>query len=126
MQMKLFCLVTALALNACTPTATAPVADNGISFGQKAVIDGPVIMPVELLEDSRCPADAQCVWPGQVRITAKWLRPSGDELIELTNGHPVPLADGTLTLIGVTPIRTTKDKIPRNAYRFTFSFAGGL
>ena len=104
----------------------APLGNGGVAFGQKVVVDGPVIMPVELLEDSRCPANAQCVWPGQVRIKAKWIRANGEKVIELTSGHPLQIADGALTLTHVKPLRKTKAKIADKDYRFAFSFAGGL
>jgi hypothetical protein len=124
MQMKQLGLITMLI--GCTPTSPATIDGGGTAFGQKVVVDGPMIMPIELLEDSRCPANAQCAWPGQVRIKAKWMRDGGEKMIELTSGQPLPLADGALTLTEVRPIRMTTEKIAREDYRFEFSFAGGL
>ena len=93
MQMKLLCTIAAFALIACTPASTSSSDGAGVAFGKSIVVDGPEIMPLGLLEDSRCPANADCAWPGQVRIKAKWIRPGSDEMIELTSGRPIKLAD---------------------------------
>lgn len=114
------------ALMACAPITSTPDDEDGVAFGQKTIVDGPTIMPMELLEDSRCPSNADCAWPGQVRIKIKWFKADEEVILEMTSGHPTPIADGALTLASVKPIRKTTGKIARDDYRFTFSFAGGL
>jgi hypothetical protein len=40
-----------------------------VAVGQTAVVsEDVVVMVVELLEDSRCPADVFCIWAGRVRV----------------------------------------------------------
>jgi hypothetical protein len=99
-----------------------------VVLGQTAYVDGPKIRPIKVIEDSRCPMNARCIWAGRVRILAVWAKPSGDEEIELTLGEPLPLADGSLTLIDVKPSRMAGEgkAIKPGDYRFSFQFVGGL
>jgi hypothetical protein len=122
-----------LALAACAIIPASP-ADPGepnpalawAKLGQKVYADGPQVTPLEVLEDSRCPADVQCVWAGQVRIRATIHLGSGDTSAELTSGKPIPVADGTLELVEVKPATNSKAAIAPGDYRFGFRFMGGL
>ena len=97
-----------------------------VSMGQTVYVNGLRIRPAEVIEDSRCPMNARCVWAGRVRLKALWLRPSGNQEIELTLGEPKPLADGAITLTSVRPDKSTDKTIAPKDYRFSFSFAGGI
>jgi hypothetical protein len=116
-----------------TTTACAtiqPTKSDGIdvAFGQTAYVDGPKIRPIKLIEDSRCPMNARCVWAGRVRILAAWVKADGERQVELTLGEPTALADGILTLTAVTPSKMAgegKELVPSD-YLFSFQFAGGL
>lgn len=96
------------------------------ALGQRVYVDGPQVTPLEVLEDSRCPADVQCVWAGQVRIRATIHLGSGDTSAELTSGKPMAVADGTLELVEVKPATSSKATIAPGDYRFGFRFMGGL
>jgi hypothetical protein len=73
---------------ACSHAPTSPSAPLGSPFrigvGQSVRIEsaGFEIGFEQVLEDSRCPADALCVWPGTARLKA-WLRASGEARREL-------------------------------------------
>lgn len=74
---------------------------------------------VELVEDSRCPADAQCVWAGnakiRIRVTANG---RSHELTLDTNGpHQGATAEGyAIRLVGLTPTPRSNIRINRNGY----------
>lgn len=125
--MKAVTLVAALTLAGC---ATVPATDAGptAGLGQLAYTNGPRVRPIEVVEDSRCPALVRCVWAGRVRVLILIeLRGGSEELrTTLTLGEPLPVADGTLTLTAVKPARIQPGAIDRQAYRFTFRFDGGL
>jgi hypothetical protein len=77
-------LVAAVACSAPT-TPSAPIgAPFRIGVGQSvSVADAGFALGFdEVVEDSRCPADAICVWAGTARLKA-WLRPSGGERREI-------------------------------------------
>jgi hypothetical protein len=120
MQMKHLGLIALL--TGCGPADQPTSQDNGTAFDQKSVMNGLTVIPIELLEDSRCPANADCAWPGQVRISAKWMREQDNGTVELTSGYPTTVSNGNLTLIKVSPVRATTEKIERGSYRFEFDF----
>ncbi len=96
------------------------------SLGQAVNVDGPIVRPIAVAEDSRCPANARCVWAGRVRLTVDITVGGGTIRREIITGQPLPVADGTLLLNDVAPPRLTQQPILPADYRFSFSFAGGL
>ena len=126
-----FALIALLSLSACVTTVKAetPLADrNNVSLGQNAYIDGPVIRPMKIIEDSRCPINARCIWAGTVKIEAIWVRPGPDRTIQLELRKPVPLTDGTIELTDVSPSRMAGEgrELKPSDYRFNFRFVGGI
>lgn len=121
--MKRISLLALLALAAC---ATVPSAKQSpgptAGFGQLARAGDLVVRPLELLEDSRCPATVQCVWAGQVRIRAEIIGAAGSEVRELTLGKPVAAAGGTLRLIEVEPPKVKPGATDPSRYWFAFEF----
>jgi hypothetical protein len=124
-----------LALAGCAPT-TAPASLppipqddlNRTGIGRIVTVGGPKVTPLRVLEDSRCPAEVACVWAGRVRIIVRVDLGRGSEMHELTQGTPVPVADGTLELVEVQPAKPSSEQealSPRD-YRFGFRFMGGL
>jgi hypothetical protein len=116
----------ALLLTACATTSMPRSDGSNVALGQEAMVDGPVVKPIAVLEDSRCPMNALCVWAGRVRLKMLWIRSKGNREFELTLGEPKPLADGSITLTSVRPDKRTDVIIKPSDYRFSFSFAGGL
>ncbi|MEE4450877.1 hypothetical protein [Novosphingobium resinovorum] len=98
------------------------------ALGQTVTVGGPRITPLQVLEDSRCPMNARCVWAGQVRLRVRIESGRGGEL-ELTSGKPATVADGTLELVEVQPDKVagsdTHGAVKPSAYRFGFRFMGG-
>ena len=118
-----------LALAACATTpAPGPDAD-GISWarlGQRAYVDGPDVTPLEVLEDSRCPINARCIWAGRVRLSVKIDLGSRSEIREITTEEPLQVADGALSLVSVEPGLMAGQEAKPEDYRFGFQFAGGI
>ncbi|AJA08604.1 hypothetical protein SKP52_08440 [Sphingopyxis fribergensis] len=127
-RLAIVALPAALALSACATTRGAPLPDGSdVAIGQKAYVDGPLVQPVEVLEDSRCPMNARCVWAGRVRVKMVWIRGNGEKQpFEVTLGESTPIADGAITLESVRPEKMTNLTIKPSDYRFSFRFAGGL
>ncbi|SFG05926.1 hypothetical protein SAMN05518801_106193 [Novosphingobium sp. CF614] len=96
------------------------------ALGQTVTVDGPRVTPIEVLEDSRCPMNARCVWAGQVRLRVRIDLGSGGTMQEITSGKPVQVADGSLELAEVQPEKVTGGTIDPATYRFGFRFMGGL
>src|SRR3546814_13818316 len=79
-----------------------------VALGQKAYVDGPLVQPVEVVEDSRYPMNARCVWAGRARVKMLWLRGNGEKQpFEVTLGEETQLADGNSNLESVPPAKRT-------------------
>ena len=118
-------LFAALALAGCA--TTQPQGDNRLAYarmGQTVSVGGARVTPLALIEDSRCPQGVQCVWAGQVRITARVATRSGSAVRELTTGKPIPVANGTLTLANVEPTKRKDTTVAPGDFRFGFRFDG--
>lgn len=110
-----------------TPDRGAPL--TYAALRQTVTVDGPRVTPLEVLEDSRCPMNARCVWAGQVRLRARVDAGRGGGTFELTSGKPVQVADGTLELVEIRPDKIAGGPnggmVAPSAYRFGFRFVGG-
>ncbi len=118
-------IAAALLLAACGPKSTPPPPPGPTAgLGQAGEVNGLRFRPLEVLEDSRCPARVQCVWAGQVRVLVAVGSPAGGEISrhEMTMGKPVIVHGGALTLVSVEPPKGTMGSMERDAYRFTFMY----
>ncbi|MYL97017.1 hypothetical protein GR702_04400 [Novosphingobium sp. FGD1] len=96
-------------------------------LGESVTVDGPRVTPLQVLEDSRCPMNARCVWAGQVRLKVRIDSGTGG-VVELTTGKPAMVADGTLELVEVRPEKmagTGNGAVRPADYRFGLRFMGG-
>lgn len=81
------------------------------------------ITVIEVLEDSRCPVDAQCIQAGQVRVRALVQRGPREGEVELATGKPAHILSGTLSLTQVWPEASLEHPIDdAQAYRFAFTW----
>ena len=121
-------LLAALALGAC---ATVPLAEPVMTgtatagFGQVATVGPLHVRPIALVEDSRCPINARCIWAGRLILKAQVeLRGGGEQLTtDLTLGTPLSIGADRLTLVSAEPGRLAGAKGNAPANRFTFDDA---
>jgi hypothetical protein len=128
---KRWTAVNLLFLAMVLPLLTGCVAEDPfegpVRLGQIASVNGPRVRADQVIEDSRCPVDAQCVWAGRLIVRVTVLGGGWSKQLDLTSGMPVNVADGSLTLVQATPPRRSADQTNKILpYRFTFSFQGGL
>ncbi len=126
--LPLLAALGALTLAGCAtlPEQSAPRHEGPAALGQATYVDGPVVTPLQVIEDSRCPENARCVWAGRLVLKVRITGGSSSSERNLILGEPSPLLDGRLTLISVTPERNTGRTFGPRDYRFTFEFQGGL
>jgi hypothetical protein len=76
------------------------------------------ITPLEVLEDSRCPLDVECIQAGTVRVLAQ----VGSDTLTytLTEGKPLVVQNSIVTLQAVSPSPRAGVAIPIGEYRFSF------
>ena len=98
---------------------------NGVvaaAIGESANLGGGlVVRPLEVIEDSRCPGNVQCIWAGRLRLRANV---SGSD-VDLTLGEPAQTAHGSVLLAVVSPGPwaewPTAELGAKPAYRFGFT-----
>ncbi len=79
---------------------------------------------LELVEDSRCPTDVNCIWAGNAKIKIRVSKNGrSHELTLNTNGpnQAVPVEGYSITLVGLTPAPRSNIRINRNGYVATLS-----
>ena len=123
--MKAAIALFALVLAGC---ATVPPADAGptAGIGQIATTNGLRVRPLAIVEDSRCPINAVCVWAGRLVVRSEVIGGSWRQTRDLELGKPQPIADGQLTLTTAAPSKVAGAETDPRSYRFTFDFQGGL
>ena len=110
-------ILPALALFACA-VIPQPAFGAFAKLGQSTHTGTLTVRPEMVIEDSRCPMNARCVWAGRVVIEATVWQGGQAERCQLTLGEPD--SDGLL-LDTVEPGRTTDGQIAPKDYRFHFS-----
>lgn len=80
---------------------------------------------VELLEDSRCPANVTCVWAGIARVKLRLTKNGKTADVELntTNNKSTIFQGHSISLEGLQPRQTTTSKYSPSAYSATLSVA---
>lgn len=99
-------LIAALALGACTsvPMAAAPIRSDGLAgLGQATRVGRLVVTPQALVEDSRCPINARCVWAGRLVLKTRIDGGGWRETVNLTLGEPYATHGTRLALVSGEP-----------------------
>jgi hypothetical protein len=106
-----------------TPTTQA------IKLGETARIAGVKINPSEIIEDSRCPKDVQCIQAGTVRVgtvvTPRQGADTDSTPVTFQLGVPMTVGLDQVTLIEVLPAPAAGTTINPNDYVFTFTVVKG-
>lgn len=131
-DMKLLEVIPALALlAACATAPDAPIIANGppaaegaaVALGQPVRVGAVVVTPMAMLEDSRCPETARCVWAGQLIVSTRIDGPGWRETVPVTLGKPHRARWDAVTLVSGLPERRADRETTADEYRFVF--AGG-
>ena len=118
-------LMAGLTLSACAtvpPVAAPAAAGTPVPLNQPVYVGDVVVTPLAVKEDSRCPANAQCVWAGRVVVTTQidgpddaW-RDTRDLELEKSQAP----GGKTVRLAEVSPAKTAGAEIAPADYRFRF------
>lgn len=92
--------------------------DDGITrarIGETVAVGEHTIMPVRVIEDSRCPTTTQCVWAGRVRLAA---------LVDGTErelASDAAASETPVRLVEIYPARRADTTYYPDEYRFGFT-----
>jgi hypothetical protein len=121
MMTRLIALPALALITACT-TTPVPFAAEGsaVEIPDGVHVGRLVAVPQVLLEDSRCPMNARCVWAGRVVLSTRIYGPDFDETVPLVLGEPYTTHGTSITLSSVQPERMAGQQVPAPTYRFGF------
>jgi hypothetical protein len=95
-----------------------------LSLGETARFTGVSIVPLSIIEDSRCPLGVMCIQAGTVRVSTRVTTSAGSVVQTLALNQPFTIGGDTITLTEVQPIRR-HDTIAASDYRLTFDIEKG-
>lgn len=111
--------------------APCPTSDDSgvieVGLNETVFKNGLSIRPVDIVEDSRCPIDAQCIQAGTVRVGVELEFGKEVEYGVFEVGVPVEVANDTLilTLKDVFPSPQVARNVSLSEYEFTFLVLSG-
>lgn len=90
------------------------------TLGQVSTALNVSITPKEVVSDSRCPSDVQCIWAGivEVRTITATKVSHGEQIFKLN--EPKTFGDFEITLIEAAPYPKAGEKIKESSYRFSY------
>jgi hypothetical protein len=119
-------LLALAALAGCaTPSIGSPsVRTDGLARLNESVQVGALtVTPRRVIEDSRCPTNARCVWAGRAIVRTEVKGRGWRESLDLTLGTPIATHGTTIALTSVEPGKLAGAETPSRPY--VFGFEGG-
>ena len=116
-------LVAALSLAACASIPSRAVSvptDGTASMGQSTRVGTMILTPQMVIEDSRCPVNARCIWAGRLILRTRIGGSGRRETIDLTLGEPYSTHGRRITLVSAEPGRMAGSPPAPPASRFGF------
>ena len=118
-------LFAALALAACATLPAAATGPTARPSARSPRVDAlSSCARVEVVEDSRCPINARCVWAGRLVLRAEVSKRGWRETRNLTLGERRTSPAGNSTLASAEPGKLAGEQPPPPPTRFTFDFEG--
>ena len=91
-----------------------------VALNETGTMYGVSLTPLEVLEDSRCPADVECIQAGTVRINTQFESDLGETELEIELNDPITTETEKIALLSVTPVPHSENTIEDSDYRVTF------
>ncbi|MHA6317260.1 hypothetical protein ACXYN8_06330 [Altererythrobacter sp. CAU 1778] len=125
--MKLIALAPVLALAACVVVPEAPnVAgtpwpeNTPVPLRQPVQLGELAVTPVKVVEDSRCPYNARCVWAGRLIVETRIDGAGWRDTANITLGESYGTHGRVIALVSGTPEKRTDAETQATEYRFVY------
>lgn len=104
------------------PESVAVPQGSAVALGQAVQVGSVVATPMEVVEDSRCPINARCIWAGRLVVKTRIDGPGWRDTADLTLGEPWSTHGLVLALTSGEPGKMAGEgqETPKEAYRFTY------
>lgn len=122
-------LAPTLLLSACMvvpdPVSTPPAAEEtAVGLGQPVTVGQLTVTPLKVVEDSRCPINARCVWAGRLivstRIEGMAAEGAWRDHANITLGETYGTHGTMVALVSGEPGRITDRETRAEDYRFVY------
>ena len=115
-------------LSGCIVYQDAPIVDNGppaaegtaVALRQPVQAGTVVATQMTVVEDSRCPENARCVWAGRLVVTTRVDGAGWRETTDLTLGEPAQVRGVTLALVSGLLLGQAERETAPGEYRFVY------
>ena len=116
-----------LATSACTVIPDAPIVIGTplpegtiVALDQPVAVGDIVVTPKEVIEDSRCPINARCVWAGRLIVRTRIDGAGWRDTADITLGETYGTHGRVIALVSGEPGKTTQAEIDPADYRFIY------
>jgi hypothetical protein len=123
--------VAPLSLAACATYANGPIVDGGpvrtdgmAMLGQATRVGAVVVTPMQVVEDSRCPMNARCVWAGRLVVSTRIDGSGWRETTNMELGRPYVTHGVGVQLSSVQPEKMAGTQ-PEPPLPYVFGYTGG-
>jgi hypothetical protein len=125
MKLLFASLITFLAFGSFTGVSAKQTQQIKVQINHEGVARGAIrIKFVDLIEDSRCPTDTQCVWAGNAKIKVELSRNSAKKVVELNTGispQSIRFEGYEFKVTKLTPAPASNVRIRKDGYVATFT-----
>lgn len=98
------------------------VSQKGLVTDSRTQIFGDIqVTALEVLEDSRCPSDVQCIWAGRVVVKTELKSGQTTKIENMELGSKIVFANKEISLTEVTPYPKQGDVIEPDDYKFKYT-----
>lgn len=103
------------------PDTTPPLPPgSAVALHQKVRVGDITVTPVAVVEDSRCPIDARCVWAGRLVVRTQIDGDGWRDTADMRLGETFGTHGRVIALVSGEPGKTAERETPPEAYRFTY------
>lgn len=123
---RAFTLFAMLALAACAtlPASGGPIRTDGMArLNESTRVGALVVTPRAVVEDSRCPINARCVWAGRAIVRTQIDGASRREITHMELGRPYITHGVGLQLTSVEPGKLAGSET--DPAQYIFAYEGG-
>ncbi len=121
-SLSLFFVLAACAIIPDTPMVGREAAAQGtaVALGEPVWLGDIVLTPMTVVEDSRCPANVQCVQAGELTVSTRITATHWKQNVSMTLGKPYDAPGRTIVLVSATPEKSADRPTLPSEYRFVY------
>jgi hypothetical protein len=91
-----------------------------VALGVPVTVGDVAVTPIKVVEDSRCPVNANCVWAGRLIVETRIDGAGWRDTANITLGEDYGTHGKVIRLSQSSPNKTAPGDIDPSAYRFTY------